>query len=101
MEFIRRSFGLHGHQGTQFVYFCEAQLVWDTAMAAHLLAFIKENPNHTVVVLAGKGHAWRHGIPDQVTRQKAMPYRIILPAIPGRLDTQDVTLEDADYLWFH
>ena len=90
---------MHGHDGKQFVYFCEAQIVWDAAMASNLLAFLKDNPNHTVVVLAGNGHAWRPGIPEQITRQAPISYRIVLPAVPGRLDTNTVTLEDADYLW--
>jgi len=99
MAFIRRSFGLHGHQGKQFVPFCEAQQVWDTAMAANLVTFLHRHPKHTVVVLAGNGHAWRHGIPEQIARQSNMPHRIILPAMPGRLKANTVTLEDADYLW--
>jgi uncharacterized iron-regulated protein len=99
MAFIRRSFGMHGHQGKRFVHFCEAQQVWDTAMAANLLAFLQSHPKHTVVVLAGNGHAWRHGIPEHITRQSNMAYRIILPAITGRLDARTATLEDADYLW--
>jgi uncharacterized iron-regulated protein len=99
MAFIRRSFGMHGHQGKQFVHFCEAQLVWDTAMAANLLDFVQSHPRHMVVVLAGNGHAWRHGIPEQITQQSNMPYRIILPAMPGRLDDGSATLDDTDYLW--
>ena len=90
MAFIRRSFGMHGHEGKQFVYFCEAQIVWDAAMASNLLAFLNDNPNHTVVVLAGNGHAWRHGIPEQITRQAPISYRIVLPAVPGRLDANTV-----------
>jgi uncharacterized iron-regulated protein len=99
MEFIRRSFGRHGTKGKRFVFFCEAQMVWDTAMAHNLLAFMDKNSQRTVVVLAGNGHAWRHGIPEQIARESNISYRIILPAIPGRLDTQAVSLDDADYLW--
>jgi len=99
MAFIRRSFGMHGHQGKRFVFFCEAQMVWDTAMAANLLAFLNSHSNHTVVVLAGNGHAWRHGIPEQITRQSNVSHRIILPAIPGRLDPETVSIDDGDYLW--
>ena len=100
MAFIRRSFGMHGHEGKQFVHFCEAQLVWDTAMAVNVLDFLDNHPRHLMVVLAGNGHAWRHGIPEQVARRRSgTSYRIILPAIPERLDDRTVTLEDADYLW--
>ncbi len=100
MAFIRRSFGMHGHEGKQFVHFCEAQLVWDSAMAVNVLDFLDNHPRHLMVVLAGNGHAWRHGIPEQIARRRSgTSYRIILPAIPGRLDARTATLEDADYLW--
>jgi uncharacterized iron-regulated protein len=99
MEFIRRSFGAHAHGAMDFIHFCEAQIVWDTAMAWNLLAFLKENPKFTVVVLAGNGHAWKRGIPEQIQRQSTISYRVILPEEPGRSDRKDVSLEDTDYLW--
>jgi uncharacterized iron-regulated protein len=99
MDFIRRSFGVHAHGDMEFTYFCEAQIVWDTAMAWQLLTFLKEHPTCRVVVLAGNGHAWKRGIPEQIQRQSSVPHRVILPEQPGRLDRAGVTLEDADYLW--
>jgi uncharacterized iron-regulated protein len=99
MEFIRRSFGAHAHGDMNFIYFCEAQVVWDTAMAWNLLAFLKENPKHTVVVLAGNGHAWKRGIPEQIQRQSTILYRVILPEEPGRSERGNISLEEADYLW--
>lgn len=103
MKFIRRAFGLHGHGNEKnFVYFCEAQIVWDTAMASSLLAFLEKNPAYTVVVLAGSGHAWKRGIPEQVGRQSDdASYRVILPEIQDRLESEVVTLEDADYLYLN
>ena len=99
MEFIRRSFGAHAHGHTNFTYFCEAQIVWDTAMAWTLLTYLKKNPEATAVVLAGGGHAWKRGIPEQVRRRSDVPYRVILPEEQGRLDRDTVSPEDADYLW--
>ena len=100
MAFIRRAFGMHAHtEGKSFTYFCEAQIVWDTAMASNLLRYLKDNPTHTVVVLAGSGHAWKRGIPDQIRQQSDLSYRVILPEIPGRLESEEVTLDDTDYLW--
>jgi uncharacterized iron-regulated protein len=102
MAFIRRAFGLHGHDhGKSFTYFCEAQIVWDTAMASNLLTFLKKNPAYIIVVLAGSGHAWKRGIPEQVRRQSNVSYRVILPEIPGRLEPEAVTVEDADYLYLN
>jgi uncharacterized iron-regulated protein len=99
MEFIRRSFGAHAHAGMDFIHFCEAQIVWDTAMAWNLLAFLRRNPDATVVVLAGNGHAWKRGIPEQIQRQSPVTYRVILPEEPGRTEQEDISSEDADYLW--
>lgn len=98
-EFIRRALGMHGHGGRNFTHFCEAQLVWDTAMAVNLVRFLEENPDHAVVVIAGSGHAWKRGIPDQVQRIAPFPFRVVVPETPGRLDRAGVTAEDADYLW--
>jgi uncharacterized iron-regulated protein len=100
MSFIQRSFGLHGHsQDRSFTHFCEAQMVWDSVMAWNLLSFHKKNPEFSVVVLAGSGHAWKRGIPQQVKGQSTLSYRVILPEIPGRVESTAVTPEDADYLW--
>ena len=100
MAFIRRAFGQHGHDTERsFTHFCEAQVVWDTAMASNLLTFLRKNPSYTMVVLAGNGHAWKRGIPEQVSRQSDTLYRVILPQIEERVESEDVTLEDADYLW--
>ena len=100
MSFIRRSFGAHGHgQDRSFIYFCEAQMVWDTAMAWNLLSFHKKNPRHTVVVLAGSGHAWKRGVPEQVTRQSPSSLRVVLPETRYAVEKTKVTVKDADYLW--
>ena len=97
-DFIRRALGDTHKHGADFEYFCEAQLVWDTAMAWQALRFLKENPNHTVVILAGSGHAWKRGIPEQIRRQSDITFRVILPENPT-LNRRGVKLEDTDYLW--
>jgi uncharacterized iron-regulated protein len=99
MAFIRRSLGMHGHGGMDFTNFCEAQLVWDTAMAWSLTRFLEKNPEHTVVVIAGSGHSWKRGIPAQVRSRSAVPFKVILPEIPGRMDRENVSLDEADYFW--
>ena len=98
-DFIRRSFDMHEHGGMEFIYFCEAQLVWDTVMAWNLLQFLADNPDHVVVVLAGNGHAWKRCIPEQVRRRSKMPYRVILPEPPGSMAPGSISLDDADYIW--
>ena len=67
-------------------------------MAYHLMNYLKENSNRTVIVLAGIDHAGKRGIPVQIKRQS--PYRItvILPEMPGCLEKSSATVNDADYL---
>lgn len=98
-KFIRRALGAHGHGSMNFKNFCEAQLLWDTVMAVNLVDFINGNPERSVVVLAGSGHAWELGIPIQVRARSTASYRVILPEIPGRLTPENATVLDADYLW--
>jgi uncharacterized iron-regulated protein len=97
-EFIRRALGGHAHSDHNFKNFCEAQMVWDNVMAESILEFLGENPDYIVVVLAGSGHAWKHGIPEQVQRRQESTYRVLLPAIPGRLEPDNVTSDETDYL---
>ena len=99
MEFIRRAYTAHGHDERSFVYFCEAQMVWDKTMAWHLVEFKKKHPDTTVIVLAGAGHSWKRCIPEQVKRQSKLSYKVILPYIPERGEENDITTRDADYLF--
>lgn len=99
MKFIRRAYTMHGHRGRQFLYFCEAQLLWDQVMARNLIDFLKKTPVKTVVVLTGNGHAWKRGIPEQVrTFSGKTSYRVLLPEVPGSIDLSNITVEDADYI---
>ncbi len=97
-EYIRRSLGAHAHGHMEFRHFCEAQMVWDTAMAHNLVNYVKANPRKIAVVLAGSAHAWKYGIPRQVEYEMNVEYRVVLPEIPGRVTAQDVTTDEADYL---
>lgn len=99
-QFIRRALGLHGRaDDDSFSYFCEAQLLWDAAMANNLVAFLKKKPNHTLVVLAGSGHSWKYGIPVQLEILAEFDYRVILPEVRGRIDRGNASVAEADYLW--
>ncbi|HSB52286.1 MAG TPA: ChaN family lipoprotein, partial [Dissulfurispiraceae bacterium] len=99
LDFIRTAHAAHGHKrGHSFTNFCEAQMVWDKAMAWHLLEYLKSNQGKTVVVIAGKGHTWKRGIPEQVRRGSSLKYRVILPETSGIIDRRVVTIHDADYL---
>jgi uncharacterized iron-regulated protein len=73
-------------------------MVWDKSMAANLVSFMKANPGKKAVVLAGVGHAWRRGIPEQVSLLSKYRTRVILPLMPDQADLRSITVEDADYV---
>lgn len=101
-EFIRRALGGEEHgEIANFANFCQAQLLWDRVMAGNLARFLQANPTHRIVVLAGNGHSWQHGIPAQLDSLLAEPisHRVLLPEAAGRLDRTNLTPQDTDYLW--
>jgi uncharacterized iron-regulated protein len=97
-NFMRRTLSGHPHAGTAFENFCEAQILWDASMAENLIDYLDVNPKKTVVVLAGNGHAWKHGIPEQLARLGYDNSRVLLPEVPGRIDLQHSSADEADYL---
>jgi uncharacterized iron-regulated protein len=97
-DFLRRVLGSHGSE-SGFRRFCEAQLVWDTAMAIYALEYLNDHPERTVVVLCGMIHAWKKAAPEQAARENAdVEQAVIQPAVKGRWTPGSVSEEDADYL---
>jgi uncharacterized iron-regulated protein len=96
MEFIRRAYAGHSGHGPKFVNFCEAQMVWDKAMAWNLTGYLKKNPASKMIILAGVGHAWKRGIPEQL--EPGLTYRVVLPAVADQIDRHRVSTKDADYV---
>ena len=85
----------------RFDNFCQAQLVWDYAMAQAVSAYLAEHPDRTVVVLCGTFHAWRHGIPLQLEKiAPGISSRIVLPSSDKTLLNYEILLADADYVWW-
>jgi uncharacterized iron-regulated protein len=96
-EFIRKAYGAH-HGGMQFENFCQAQLLWDAAMAKNALDYLKSHPKITLVILAGSAHARKQGIPTQVHKMSAMPVVVLLPETKDSIEPDNTTTADADYL---
>jgi uncharacterized iron-regulated protein len=97
-EFLRRVLGSHGSE-SGFRRFCEAQLVWDTAMAIYALAYLEDHPETTVVVLCGMIHAWKKAAPEQAARENAEVEQVVIqPSVKGRWTPGSVSKKDADYL---
>jgi len=99
-SFIRRTFTEHAHaSGRSFDHFCEAQMVWDTAMAIYALEYLDKNPGSRIVILAGTVHAWKRAIPRQIaTMRPDVTVSVILPVQGGQAERDKITAEDADYL---
>lgn len=99
MNFIKKAYSSHQYTNSDFIHFCEAQLLKDKTMASLLSKFLKKNPYRTVVVLAGTTHAWKKGVPEQIRNlSKELSYRVILPQIAGSIEPSNITAEDADYI---
>jgi len=98
MNYIKKAFSGHGHGKLNFTYFCEAQLVWDTAMAVHAIEYLEKNPDAVVVLLAGAGHVQKGAVPRQIRNRSEIPHAVILPKIEGIIDRQTVSNKDADYI---
>ena len=98
-SFIREAYSGHGLRSERsFNNFCEVQMVWDRSMARHIASYRERHPDTMIVVLAGVGHAWRRGIPEQLSLYSKLSSRIVLPVIPGETKGGIVTDQDADFL---
>lgn len=98
LRYIRSVYGAHAHGNMNFTYFCEAQMIWDVAMAVHALDYLKANPDATVVILTGVGHAQKGAVPRQIRLRSPVPVAVMLPEVPGSIDPLTVDAQDADYL---
>lgn len=97
--FIRKAYAGHGkNEESSFLHFCEAQMVWDKSMAANLVTFMQANPGKKAVVLAGVGHAWRRGIPEQLSLLSKYRTQVVLPLMSDQVELKSITVEDADYI---
>lgn len=96
MEFIETVHRAHGRSKEGFVYFCEAQMLWDKVMAHRVVEYLRENPGKTVVVLSGVVHSWKKGIPAQVGKRSDFTYKVILPLTPNTA-RKTMNTDYADY----
>jgi uncharacterized iron-regulated protein len=97
-DFIRSAFGAHHHDNMDFSHFCEAQLVWDTAMAINAIDYLNAHPDRLMVLLAGSGHARKMGIPYQIGERASIPVTGLLPGTPGVFEPDNLTTADADFI---
>ena len=94
---IQKAYTGHIRDSAPFVWFCEAQMLWNKGMAVNIIEFLDKNRGRTMVVLAGGGHAMRQGIPAQLKKYGDYDSRIILPQNRG-LFAAGMSELDGDYL---
>ncbi|HEY9205622.1 MAG TPA: ChaN family lipoprotein [Candidatus Methanoperedens sp.] len=77
---LKEIFDLHGNQGFEnFDYFYQSQILWDETMAHSVDEFLKHNPDHQIVVLAGLGHImYGSGIPKRAYRLDGKDYATLI-----------------------
>lgn len=95
--FIREAMEKHDMEESTFIKFCEAQMLWDNAMAHNAVEYLKKSPGRKLVVLAGGGHSWKRGIPAQVERLSGLSSVVLLPESKG-LSASEIGPDDADYV---
>jgi uncharacterized iron-regulated protein len=97
-EFVREAHGFHPHGRMTFDHFCEAQLLWDTAMALHAVQYLEQHPDTVMVLLAGTGHVHKLGIPAQLDKLGQTAHAVLWPPSGQSPEPDGVTVEEADFL---
>jgi len=99
--FLEKSFqGLFTNvtNGRVFEYFCQAQTLRNSGMAANIAQYAKKNPKTKIVVLAGIWHAVKNAIPEQLARNGSkMTSIVIMPEIQ-EFSEGKASVEVIDYL---
>jgi uncharacterized iron-regulated protein len=82
-----------------FDRFYTAQLLWDETMAESTANFVRQHPDHQMIVLAGRSHIiYGYGIPDRVLRRLKKPQSIqktVLLSLDDELPQPNI----ADFIW--
>jgi uncharacterized iron-regulated protein len=97
-EFLKQVYSQHINNEKYFIYFCEAQTLFNSGMAWNIAKYVKNNPIKTVVTLAGAWHVVKSGIPEQLERYLNVSYKVIIPELPG-FSTENASSKDADYFY--
>ncbi|MDA8387702.1 MAG: ChaN family lipoprotein [Nitrospiraceae bacterium] len=98
-RFINEAYQFHRVMGGGSFYdFCQAQMLWDSVMAWHIVDHLESAPGVKMVVLTGVGHAWKRGIPARIGRRSDYRVSVVLPEMPTGKSDRDITTGDADYI---
>lgn len=104
-QMLAKVFEQHQHSdrgnSSGFDRFFLAQVLWDETMAAEVAKFVKANPKHQVVVIAGQGHiVYGYGIPSRVARRMPPQFSQVSVLLSLPQDTASNSNQQiADYIW--
>ncbi|HZV83014.1 MAG TPA: ChaN family lipoprotein [Geobacteraceae bacterium] len=93
-KFMSRAFRTHQIPDFMFDNFCAAQGLRNSTMARRISGYLADNPQRTMVVIAGVGHVMRRAVPSAVSGA-GLSTRIVIPQVEGLYDELDS--DDMDY----
>jgi uncharacterized iron-regulated protein len=92
---LREIFELHPEYQGKFEDFLRGQLTWDESMAERAADYLRANPDHRMLILAGSGHiSYGSGIPNRLQRR----FNVEQSSILVSEDLLPASRDIADYL---
>lgn len=93
-KFMSSAFRTHDIPDAMFDNFCAAQGLRNSTMAKRIGGYLRKNPEKSMVVIAGVGHAMRRAVPSALA-DDGVTLRIVIPKVDGLYD--ELQLDDMDY----
>jgi len=93
-KFMTQAFRSHTIPDHMFDNFCAAQGLRNSTMARRIVGYLAENPQRTMVVIAGVGHVMRRAVPAEVSGA-GLSTRIVIPQVEGLYE--ELESDDMDY----
>jgi len=93
-KFMTQAFRSHTIPDHMFDNFCAAQGLRNSTMARRIVGYLAENPQRSMVVIAGVGHVMRRAVPAEVSGA-GLSTRIVIPQVEGLYD--ELESDDMDY----
>lgn len=93
-KFMTQAFRSHTIPDQMFDNFCAAQGLRNSTMARRIVGHLGENPQRTMVVIAGVGHVMRRAVPAAVSGA-GLSTRIVIPQVEGLYE--ELESDDMDY----
>jgi len=97
-SFMAQAFRSHQIPDAMFDNFCAAQGLRNSTMAQRIAGYLQQNPQRSMVVIAGVGHAMRRAVPSILARQ-GLALRIVIPQVDGLYE--ELERNDMDYFVTH